>query len=274
MPIRGKPRSKKPVNYNLWAYLGVRSSTTLWAIFHLILLFVIAVRGFNFFPENHIAIRISALSDWFILYAEPLTFFFFFIAYLILINSLSVSAQLSITQNTTRWVAFVWGFKRGFILGIMTLLWVTSFYLIFVIPIYISQKYIFNAFAISLVDAVLVIPRMLLYVGIAFTTLYGWAISNKKGKLDSNDYKPFLQIEPTQTITLNNQNFSVIPKFDKKSLTETFYYSMAILLGFGPLKYEPEGLCKWLSLLEMLVGKMLDVIIIGIGISLVLSRLA
>lgn len=95
----------------------------------------------------------------------------------------------------------------------------------------------------------------LLQVVYFFTLLYVLIIRYKKGSI----------VIPEGELKLN------IPM--QSDILTIYYFSCLTFFGTIPGEYQATGYARWFVLLEYLVGKILEIIVIAVGIGLLISKM-
>lgn len=162
------------------------------------------------------------------------------------------------------WEAAWWEF---FIFGITT----TIFSLVYlvslvgglivlplIVPIKVIYVYAFGPHA-NLLKAVIAIPIVIFTVGLAFTIVYVTCILKGRG-------------------ALLDKGTDLYTDWKKRGLDQaalsTFYFSVSTFLGGFATPYEPQGWCRWIALVQLVVGKILEVVLIGVGIAILITKMS
>jgi hypothetical protein len=109
----------------------------------------------------------------------------------------------------------------------------------------------------TLMSVIVAVPLVFACVGGLFAAMYGVGLTRLKGNLRQNG-------------TLYN-----VPDLGKPSyeMPDLLYLSWCTMLG-ADSGYETLGVCRWIALMETLVAKLLEIVIIAVGLGIVVNRLA
>lgn len=147
---------------------------------------------------------------------------------------------------TPIWTALTLGFQVG---------------LFVVAPILTPAKVVYEytlSPTASLTSAVIALPITFLCVTLAFAILYFITALHGKGAILKSD-----------RVVLRGR-----PKVGKLwPLSEVFYFSASTMLKGGADGYEVIGWLRWMVLSQVLVAKLLELLIVGVGIGLIFLRL-
>ena len=121
------------------------------------------------------------------------------------------------------------------------------------VPIKVIYKYTLSPSA-SLWSALLAVPMVVLCTSFAFTLLYFFAAVTKRGDLST----------PTGRL------FDDTPY--GPPLLETFHFSLKVMLGRDDGQVKPARACQWILFAQLFAVKIIDILIVGVGIALIVSK--
>ncbi len=121
------------------------------------------------------------------------------------------------------------------------------------VPIKVILTYVLGDNA-NLATALVSIPIVFSCVGLAFSVCHVLCLQTGRGNLVS-DIGSLLP-EPRSGIRVG----------------EVLYYSLATMLGAESPGYEPRGLCRWVTLLQLTVAKIIEILIVGVGIAVIVTK--
>jgi hypothetical protein len=122
-----------------------------------------------------------------------------------------------------------------------------------IVPAVLLYKYFFGP-AVTITAAFLAFPCVFITTGLLFAILFTILINTGKGNL----------VKASQPL------YPGVPG-EGWSPVEVLYFSVSTLIKGAP-QYEASGWCRWLALVEVLVGRLLELAMVTIGFAIIIKQ--
>jgi|GEM_PF-6670804 len=203
---------------------------------------------------------ISTASEFLFAYMEIISVACFIFLLILAIGSPPEQRPFfSVPWEGAWWEFIVFGMTRaGFALVYSISIIGSLIFLPLLVPLKVIYVYSLGPNA-SLFKAVAAIPIVIFTVSMAFTIIYATCILKEKGTLRDKGTNLYTDWRTHGIV---------------HSIMSTFYFSVTTFLGGFATPYEPQGWCKWIALFQLVVGKVLEVVLVGIGIAIIITRMS
>lgn len=130
-----------------------------------------------------------------------------------------------------------------------------------VVPIILPYKliaYYILGSSSTLIKLAVSVPVVIFAINVMFSVAFISTIQNEKGEL------------------IGDEGSLAKPGFGRglRDVAQVYYFSCLAFLGTGFGEYRPTGYCRVVVLLAVILGRLLELVVISIGASLLVDRLA
>jgi hypothetical protein len=152
------------------------------------------------------------------------------------------------------WEFIIFGATVG-VFGPLTLILMIGTFLILpvLLPFKILREYVFGSQA-TLVSAVVAVPLIAAATGFLFMMLYLFLMTKGRGSM-RKDSQSIYDNKPGQGWPI----------------ADVLHFSLATMLD-ADTTVEPTGWCRWAALIQAAIAKVIEIIVVAIGVTLIIER--
>ncbi len=181
------------------------------------------------------------------------------VLFYLLVFRIDLPSHFETAPKASRLASFGVGLRAGPLLLAFLVLGFGAFIVLpTVAPFKVIYEYTLSP-AASLRSALTAIPLVLFAVSLGFALVYLVAARRGLGNLLVNGRGLFADFETK----------GILPSF-----REAMHFSLATMVSGGSADTAAAGWCRWIAIVQSLVGKVIEVVIVGAGIGLIVTRLS